>query len=70
MIDKVTRTIGSARRTLLSCAGLLALAGCGHGTVQEALGMGKRSPDEFAVRLAAEQKKWGEVIRKRGMKAE
>jgi tripartite-type tricarboxylate transporter receptor subunit TctC len=28
------------------------------------------SPDEFAVRLAAEQKKWGEVIRKRGIKAE
>jgi Protein of unknown function (DUF3035) len=27
----------------------LALAGCGRGTVQEALGMGKRSPDEFAV---------------------
>ena len=26
------------------------------------------SPDEFAVRLAAEQKKWGEVIRKRGIK--
>ena len=28
---------------------MLALAGCGQGTVQEALGMGKRSPDEFAV---------------------
>jgi hypothetical protein len=27
----------------------LALAGCGRGTVQDALGMGKRSPDEFAV---------------------
>ena len=26
------------------------------------------SPEEFAVRLAAEQKKWGEVIRKRGIK--
>jgi len=25
------------------------LAGCGQGTVQDALGMGKRSPDEFAV---------------------
>ena len=28
------------------------------------------SPDEFATRLAAEQKKWGDVIRKRGIKAE
>jgi hypothetical protein len=28
---------------------LLTLAGCARGTVQEALGMGKRSPDEFAV---------------------
>ena len=28
------------------------------------------SPGEFATRLAAEQKKWGEVIRKRGIKAE
>ena len=28
---------------------LLTLAGCGPGTVQGALGMGKRSPDEFAV---------------------
>ena len=28
---------------------LPALAGCGQGTVQDALGMGKRSPDEFAV---------------------
>jgi tripartite-type tricarboxylate transporter receptor subunit TctC len=28
------------------------------------------SPEEFAVRLASEQKKWGDVIRKRGMKAE
>ena len=27
----------------------LTLAGCGRGTVQDALGMGKRSPDEFAV---------------------
>jgi hypothetical protein len=27
----------------------LTLAGCARGTVQEALGMGKRSPDEFAV---------------------
>ena len=25
------------------------VAGCGQGTVQDALGMGKRSPDEFAV---------------------
>jgi hypothetical protein len=28
---------------------LLTLAGCARGSVQEALGMGKRSPDEFAV---------------------
>ena len=28
---------------------LLTLAGCGPGSVQDALGMGKRSPDEFAV---------------------
>lgn len=28
---------------------LLMLAACGRGTVQNALGMGKRSPDEFAV---------------------
>lgn len=28
---------------------LMTLAGCGGGTVQDALGMGKRSPDEFAV---------------------
>jgi Protein of unknown function (DUF3035) len=28
---------------------LISLAGCGQGTVQNALGMGKRSPDEFAV---------------------
>jgi tripartite-type tricarboxylate transporter receptor subunit TctC len=28
------------------------------------------SPDEFAVRLANERKKWGEVIRKRGIKPE
>jgi hypothetical protein len=28
---------------------LMVLAGCARGTVQDALGMGKRSPDEFAV---------------------
>ena len=28
------------------------------------------SPDEFAARLADEQKKWGDVIKKRGIKAE
>jgi Protein of unknown function (DUF3035) len=33
--------------TLSFC--LSVLAGCGQGTVQDALGMGKRSPDEFAV---------------------
>jgi hypothetical protein len=29
--------------------GLLPIGGCAQGSVQEALGMGKRSPDEFAV---------------------
>lgn len=33
----------------VSMAILLMLAGCGRGTVADALGMGKRSPDEFAV---------------------
>ena len=33
----------------VSIATLLMLAGCGRGTVQDALGVGKRSPDEFAV---------------------
>lgn len=33
----------------LSMTILLTLAGCARGTVQEALGMGKRSPDEFSV---------------------
>jgi hypothetical protein len=33
----------------VSIAILLMLAACGRGTVQSALGMGKRSPDEFAV---------------------
>jgi len=28
------------------------------------------SPEEFAARLASEQKKWGDVIKKRGIKAE
>lgn len=30
-------------------AGVLALAGCSQGSVQNVLGLGKRSPDEFAV---------------------
>ena len=33
----------------VSIATLLTLAACARGTVQDALGMGKRSPDEFAV---------------------
>lgn len=33
----------------LVMAGLLQLGGCSRGTVQDALGMGKRAPDEFAV---------------------
>ena len=28
------------------------------------------SPEEFAARLAIEQKKWGDVIKKRGLKPE
>jgi hypothetical protein len=50
MNDNVTRTIGAARPMIaLVGMSLLALAGCARGTVQEALGMGKRSPDEFSV---------------------
>jgi hypothetical protein len=50
MSDSVTRTSGAARPMIaLLGVGLLALAGCARGTVQEALGMGKRVPDEFAV---------------------
>ena len=33
----------------VSIAGLVMLTACARGTVQDALGMGKRSPDEFAV---------------------
>ncbi len=33
----------------LVIASLLPLGGCAQGTVQDALGMGKRAPDEFAV---------------------
>ena len=33
----------------LMVAGLLQLGGCSRGTVQDALGMSKRAPDEFAV---------------------
>lgn len=35
--------------TALLMGGLTGLAGCGGGTVQENLGMGKRQPDEFQV---------------------
>jgi DUF3035 family protein len=50
MSESVTRTSGAARPMIaLLAAGLLALAGCARGTVQEALGIGKRVPDEFAV---------------------
>jgi hypothetical protein len=51
MIDSViTSTIGAAGRALalLLAAGLV-LSGCAGGSVQSALGLGKRSPDEFAV---------------------
>jgi hypothetical protein len=33
----------------MSIVSVVMLAACGRGTVQSALGMGKRSPDEFAV---------------------
>jgi Protein of unknown function (DUF3035) len=33
----------------MSIVSVVMLAACGQGTVQNALGMGKRSPDEFAV---------------------
>jgi len=36
-------------RAGLVMVGVLALAGCARGSVQDALGMGKRAPDEFAV---------------------
>jgi hypothetical protein len=50
MSDSVTRTSGGARPTIaLLGVGLLAVAGCARGTVQEALGIGKRVPDEFSV---------------------
>ncbi len=55
MIDIVTRMIGAIRPAIarlgigLLAAGVLALAGCARGSVQDALGMGKRSPDEFSV---------------------
>ncbi len=50
MIDSVIRTIGTARPQIaLLAVSLLALAGCARGTVQDALGMSKRAPDEFAV---------------------
>jgi hypothetical protein len=46
----VTRPIGPARSTIaLLGFAALALAGCARGSFQEALGMGKRAPDEFAV---------------------
>jgi Protein of unknown function (DUF3035) len=48
MIDGVTRTIGAARPAI-ALLGMLALAGCARGSVQDALGMGKRAPDEFSV---------------------
>jgi Protein of unknown function (DUF3035) len=41
----VRRWLGIA----VSIATLLMLAACARGTVQDALGIGKRSPDEFAV---------------------
>ncbi len=48
MIGNVTRPIGAAQVTI-AVLGLLALAGCARGSLQNALGMGKRVPDEFAV---------------------
>jgi Protein of unknown function (DUF3035) len=48
VIGSVTTTIGAARRAI-ALLGMLALAGCAGGSVQKALGMGKRAPDEFSV---------------------
>ena len=50
MIDNVTRTTGAARPMIALLAFLpLTLAGCAGGSVQDALGLGKRAPDEFSV---------------------
>ena len=59
MFDIVTRMIGAIRPAIarlgvgLLAMGLLALTGCARGSVQDALGMGKRSPDEFSVAARA-----------------
>lgn len=37
------------RGLVLGMVAILALGGCARGSVQEALGLGKRAPDEFAV---------------------
>jgi hypothetical protein len=54
MIDNVTTIHGATTRGARAAVALLALAlpllsACAGGSVQNALGMGKRSPDEFAV---------------------
>ena len=54
MIDQVSMIHGATIRGARAGVALLVLAlpllsACAGGTVQEALGMGKRSPDEFAV---------------------
>ncbi len=59
MIDIVTKTIGAIRPAIARLGigalamGVLALAGCARGAVQDALGMGKRSPDEYSVAARA-----------------
>ena len=54
MIDNVTTIHGATTRGARPAVALLALtlpllSACAGGSVQEALGLGKRSPDEFAV---------------------
>lgn len=54
MIDNVTTIHGATTRGARAAVALLALAlpllsACAGGSVQNALGLGKRSPDEFAV---------------------
>ena len=54
MIDNVTTIHGATTRGARAAVALFALAlpllsACAGGSVQNALGMGKRSPDEFAV---------------------
>jgi Protein of unknown function (DUF3035) len=54
MSDSVTRTTGAARLAIaLMGVALVGLGGCARGSLQNALGMGKQPPDEFAVTARA-----------------